>query len=74
VIIFLPNFFRAIVRSPSSIGTKITSAEKIPFLSTTLRAESNFGILVWFLRSKPSTDFAPFFFKTLRIFRFLASL
>ena len=40
VIIFFFAFFKAIVLSPSSKGTKITSAENIPFLSTILLALS----------------------------------
>ena len=46
VIIFFFAFFKAIVLSPSSNGTKTTSAEKIPFLSTFLLALSIFILVI----------------------------
>ena len=67
VIIFFFAFFRAIVLSPSYNGTKTTSAENIPFLSTILLALSiPFSFVDCFL-SIPSISFAPNFLKIFEI-------
>ena len=63
VITFFFAFFNAIVLSPSSKGTRTTSAEKIPSLSTILLALSiPFSFLADF-RLVPRISFAPDFSK-----------
>ena len=63
VIIFFFAFFNAIVLSPSSKGTKTTSAENIPFLSTILLALSIPNNFVDDFLFNPKISFAPDFFK-----------
>jgi len=63
VIIFFFAFFNAIVLSPSSKGTKTTSAENIPFLSTILLALSIPNNFVDNFLFNPKISFAPDFFR-----------
>ena len=67
VIIFFFDFFKAIVLSPSSKGTKTTSAENIPSLSTILLALSIPNNFVDYFLFNPKISFAPDFFKILVI-------
>nr|ABZ09725.1 hypothetical protein ALOHA_HF4000APKG8G15ctg1g64 [uncultured marine crenarchaeote HF4000_APKG8G15] len=73
VMTVFPIFCSASVLSPSSSGTRTTSAAKIPSLSTIRLGLSSPPILRYDLGFVPKTCFAPAFFSDFTIFFFLFS-